>query len=278
MERNFLPGTQIEIINENIVRGRIKHALFDFDGTFSLMREGWEKIMAPVMIESICGDTEPTQAIIDEVNRVIDETTGIQTIFQMERLVEIVRAHGLVAEDKILDAPGYKAIYNERLMLPVRDRIARVQSGALSLDDVLVHGSLDFVRVLKESGIQLYVFSGTDRDDVRNEAAVVGAAPFFNEIWGALPSKEEYSKEKVIREIMAAHDLHGPEVMAVGDGPVELKNIKSAGGIAVGVASDEVKGEGWNDHKRNRLLNAGADILVPDFLEYQKLADYLLKA
>lgn len=273
--QNFLPGTEIEVINE-IERGRLKHALFDFDGTISLMREGWQDIMAPVMIEMICGDTTPTQAIIDEVHRVIDETTGIQTIFQMEKLVEMVRAHGLVSEDKILDAPGYKQIYNDRLMVPVNERIARLESGELKLEQATVRGSLDFVRLLRDSGVTLYVFSGTDRDDVRNECAKVGAAPFFNEIWGAIPSVEEYSKEKVLKEIIASHDLHGTEVMTVGDGPVEIRNGKENGCITLGVCSDEKKGTGWDMSKRERLIRAGADLLIADFGESEKLLNYLL--
>jgi hypothetical protein len=63
--------------------------------------------------------------------------------------------------------------------------------------------------------------------------------------------------------------------MAVGDGPVELRNVKDQGGIAVGVASDEKRGHGWDEHKRLRLLRAGADILVPDFAEAAKLTRYL---
>ncbi|HPO31061.1 MAG TPA: hypothetical protein PKX28_07460, partial [Candidatus Hydrogenedentes bacterium] len=60
MERNFLPGTEIEIINSNVSLGQIRHALFDFDGTISLLREGWQHIMGPVCVEMIAGDTEPT--------------------------------------------------------------------------------------------------------------------------------------------------------------------------------------------------------------------------
>ena len=39
MPRKVLPGMEIEIINE-VERGRIRHVLFDFDGTISLLREG----------------------------------------------------------------------------------------------------------------------------------------------------------------------------------------------------------------------------------------------
>ncbi len=275
--RNYLPGTQIEIIHE-VERGRLKHALFDFDGTISVLREGWQHIMAPVMVEMICGDTTPTPDIVDEVNRVIDETTGIQTIFQMQTLVEMIRAHGLVPEEKILDPYGYKEIYNDRLMVPVGQRIAKLESGELSVEQATLRGALDFVRMLRDTGVTLYVFSGTDREDVRNEAAKVGAAPYFDEIWGAVRSIEEYSKEKVLKEIIATHQLHGVEVMTVGDGPVEIRNGKENGCIAIGVASDEVVGHGWDERKRERLIRAGADIMIADFGEGRALLDYLLPA
>ncbi len=274
MEATYLPDTEIEIIN-NVERGKIAHVLFDFDGTISLLREGWQRIMAPVCVEMICGDAEPTDEIIDEVNVMIDETTGIQTIFQMERLQEMVRAHGLVPRDAVLSPAEYKKIYNDRLMEPVRARIAQLDSDEKTIDDFTVRGVLHFLELISRQGVSMYVFSGTDRDDVRNEAARLGVAPYFEEIWGALPSVEDYSKEKIIREIIAEHHLEGPQVLAIGDGPVELRNVKEAGGIALGVASDEVHGSGWDASKRQRLLRAGADILVPDFTEADALINYL---
>jgi len=269
-----VPGTNIEVLHET-QRGKIKHALFDFDGTVSLLREGWQGIMAPVMIEMICGDTEPTPDIIEEVNRVIDETTGIQTIFQMQKLVEMVRGHGLVPEDQILDAYGYKDIYNDRLMVPVNERLARLETGDLTVEQATLRGALDFLQMLHDRNVTLYVFSGTDQHDVRNEAGKVGAARFFDEIWGAVRSVEEYSKEKVLRELIAKHDLHGAEVMVVGDGPVEIRNGKEHGCITIGVCSDEVNGHGWSDEKRVRLSKAGADMLIPDFSQAEALMSYL---
>jgi phosphoglycolate phosphatase-like HAD superfamily hydrolase len=275
MSRKYLPGTQIEIINE-VERGRIKYGLFDFDGTISILREGWQDIMHPVCVEMICGDTPPTPEIEAEVREMIDETTGIQTILQMERLVEMVREKGLVPESEIQDAQGYKKVYLDRLMVPVRARLARLASGELTREAAMVKGAEDFLNLLSaRDGIEMYVFSGTDRDDVRNEANKLGVDHYFLEIWGALRTFAEYSKEKIINDLVARHNLHGPEVLAVGDGPVELRNVKAVGGIALGIASDEKRGFGLDEEKRTRLIRAGADIIVPDFSEAQALADYL---
>jgi phosphoglycolate phosphatase-like HAD superfamily hydrolase len=274
MSQQFLPGTQIEVVRPADL-GRIRFALFDFDGTVSLLREGWQGIMAPVCVEMIAGDGAPTPEIEQAVRVMIDETTGIQTIFQMERLAEMVREFGRVPEDHILAPAAYKQIYLDRLMVPVRARLERLASGALSREDACVRGVHRFLELVRARVDGMYVFSGTDQDDVRNECARVGAAGFFDEIWGALPSVEEYSKEKVIRDLIARHDLHGTEVLAVGDGPVELRNVKDAGGIALGVCSDEARGHGWDLEKRDRLIRAGADLLVPDFAEAEALVAHL---
>lgn len=278
MSRKYLPGTQIEIINE-FERGKIKYGLFDFDGTISILREGWQDIMHPVCVEMICGDTAPTPEIETEVRTMIDDTTGIQTILQMERLVEMVREKGLVPESAILDAQGYKKIYLDRLMVPVRERLTRLGCGELAREQAMVKGAQNFLNLLsKKEGIELYVFSGTDRDDVRNEANKLGVDRFFIEIWGALRTFQEYSKEKIIKDLVEKHQLHGPEVIAVGDGPVELRNVKAVGGIALGVASDEKRGFGLDEEKRTRLIKAGADLIIPDFGEARALANYLFPA
>jgi phosphoglycolate phosphatase-like HAD superfamily hydrolase len=275
MTQHFLPNTQIELVRP-IERGRLKHAILDFDGTVSLLREGWQKVMAPVMMEAICGSAPVTPEIEKKVWDTIEETTGINTILQMEHLVEMVRAHGFVSEGEVLDAYGYKAIYNERLMKNVNERITRFSKGELPLVDVIVRGSLDFVKALHDRGLTLYLASGTDHDDVTNEAGLVGAAQYFKGgIYGALRTFAESNKDKVIKEIIAKNDLHGSEVIVCGDGPVEIQNAKSNGCIALGIASDEVRGFGWDMHKRNKLVGCGADLMVPDFTEWETLIDYL---
>jgi hypothetical protein len=65
-------------------RSAVKAVIFDFDGTISTLRQGWEEIMEPLMVEMIAGEEVPNQKLVDEVREYIDESTGIQTIFQMQ--------------------------------------------------------------------------------------------------------------------------------------------------------------------------------------------------
>ncbi|MDR3173994.1 MAG: hypothetical protein LBU19_07080, partial [Treponema sp.] len=37
----------IEVVRREVPRGRFRFAIFDFDGTISLIREGWQQIMIP---------------------------------------------------------------------------------------------------------------------------------------------------------------------------------------------------------------------------------------
>ncbi|MFO7974669.1 MAG: HAD hydrolase-like protein [Candidatus Hydrogenedentota bacterium] len=276
MQGTKLPGTEINIIRE-VDRGRFKHILFDFDGTVSLLREGWQLVMGPMMVEMIAGEgsAEALPEIESEVREYIEDSTGIQTILQMERLVEMVKSHGNVPEENILDAQGYKQIYNDRLMERVNQRIRELENGSLTPEDVTLRGAFDFLQRVSQKDVILYIFSGTDREDVRNEARLVGVAPYFQEIWGALREYKDYNKEMVLREIIAKNDLHGSEVLIIGDGPVEIRNAKDNDCVAIGVASDEIRGHGWNMDKYPRLVKAGADIMIPDFSDGPALIDYL---
>ena len=70
--------------------------------------------------------------------------------------------------------------------------------------------------------------------------------------------------------------MPGAQLLGFGDGYVEIQNIKTIGGVAVAVASDEVQRSGKPDAwKRDRLIGAGADVVIPDYKDYQPLLDYL---
>lgn len=274
----ILPGTEIKILNNRIETGKIKHVIFDFDGTISLLREGWESIMESMMIACICGDHRPTLEIIQHVREYIDETTGIQTIIQMQGLVQMVKRYRLVPSDKILDQWGYKRLYNERLLKRVRKRIQKIETKKNGIAKFTLTGAMDFCKRLFQRRLVMYLASGTDLEDVQNEAKLLQVDHYFKGgIYGAVGSIEVYSKALVIKNILKTHDLCGSELIVFGDGPVEIQNAKSNGAIAVGIASYEVNRKGWNQKKIKRLVNAGCDILIPDFSDGDRLIRYLFE-
>ena len=76
----------------------------------------------------------------------------------------------------------------------------------------------------------------------------------------------------VLEKIMSENNLAGPELIVLGDGPVEIRECRKRDGIAIGVASDEIRRHGLNMEKRTRLIKAGAHIIVPDFSQLDKLS------
>src|SRR5205085_6733359 len=47
------PPDGIEVVRPDLPRGRFRAALFDFDGTLSLLREGWPAVMTRLMLEEL---------------------------------------------------------------------------------------------------------------------------------------------------------------------------------------------------------------------------------
>lgn len=274
----YLDDTEIELCWESMPQARIKHAVFDHDGTVSTLRQGWEQVMAPVLIRAILGDKYKTadETLYHKVrNRVldyIDQSTGIQTIVQMEALVEMVKEFGLVPGDKIRDKFGYKEIYNDALMELVNKRIEKFKRGELDINDYTIKGVLQFLEALRNKGIKLYLASGTDCDDVVAESKALGYSELFDGgIYGSVGDIAKYSKKMVIEKIMTENNLQGPELVVLGDGPVEIRECRKREGIAVGIATDEIRRHGLNPEKRTRLVKAGAHIIVPDFSQQDKL-------
>jgi rfaE bifunctional protein kinase chain/domain len=279
----YHPGTEIEIINRWKDRLVIRHAIFDHDGTISTLREGWEKIMAPMMTRCILGEMydEVSEQVFNKVRshvgEFIDKTTGIQTLIQMKGLVNMVRDFGFIPDDRILNEFEYKKIYNRELLEMVNFRISKLKNGELSIDDLTIKNAVPFLGILKDAGIKLYLVSGTDVDDVRNEARILGYDRLFDGgIHGAVGDITKESKKEVLDGIL--NSLGNEEINSIatfGDGPVEIRETTKRGGSTIGVASDEVKRFGLNERKRSRLIKAGADIIVPDFSQLSSLLSLL---
>ncbi|MDD5705725.1 MAG: PfkB family carbohydrate kinase [Kiritimatiellae bacterium] len=277
-QARHVAGSEIEIVTALPAGPRPTHAIFDHDGTISTLRQGWEAVMEPMMVRAILG---PRYADADEalyhkaVHRArdfIDKTTGIQTLTQMEGLVEMVREFACVPAAEILDAAGYKRIYLDALMERVRQRTGKLSAGELSVEDLTVKGAAAFLRRLCAQGVRLYMASGTDRDDVIREAEALGYAGLFEgRIYGAEAGVRTEAKKRVLERILKDVGAAGGALVTFGDGPVEIRETHKAGGYTVGVASDEVRRFGLDPGKRARLVRAGADLLVPDFSQGSRL-------
>jgi phosphoglycolate phosphatase-like HAD superfamily hydrolase len=274
----FLPENDwLRILNPEVMAnlGSVRHALFDFDGTLSVLRQGWEPVMEAVMLEAICAGKTPSQELISEVRDYIDRSTGILTISQMKWLADKVRSVGI--EKNPLSAADYKKWYLKELMVSVSVRLEALEKGAISPETYLLKGSHEFVRGLAEKGITLYIASGSDHLDVVREANALGLSQYFRGgIYGALDASETNGKEKVIQRILDDHHLAGKNLLVMGDGPVEIIEGRQRGAISLGVASDEVVHYGWNEHKIKRLTRAGADLIIPDFAHYPELIGILV--
>jgi phosphoglycolate phosphatase len=259
-------------------RPGITHVLFDFDGTLSLVRQGWPEIMVPMFVEMLPvlpGETDDDRhrLCFEDIMRL----NGKQTIYQMIQFAERVKERGGQAREPI----WYKNEYLRRLDERIRDRLEGLRNGSIQPDDLLVHASRPLLENLQRRGLALYLASGTDEPFVKREADLLDIAKYFGpHIYGAKDDYRAFSKKMVIDRILQENRISGEQLLAFGDGYVEIQNTKESGGLAVAVASDEAhNGSGQMDAwKRTRLLGVGADVVIPDFRDGEALLEIILQA
>jgi phosphoglycolate phosphatase-like HAD superfamily hydrolase len=270
------PWKSVELAAPLAPRPEIAHVLFDFDGTLSLIRQGWPEVMVPMFVEMLPplpGEppAEVEQLVLEDIMRL----NGKQTIYQMIRLTERIRERGGEPAEPL----WYKHEYLRRLERHIGARTEGLGSGAIAPDVMLVHGARALLEHLTRMGLPLYLASGTDEAAVKREAKLLDIDRYFDShIHGALDDYKRFSKKIVIETILAKNGITGRRLLSFGDGYVEIENTKEAGGLAVAVASDEANnGSGRVDPwKRRRLLGVGADAVIPDFRDAIPLVDYLL--
>ncbi len=254
----------IEILHSDFPRGHFRSALFDFDGTLSLIREGWPQVMIPMMVDVLrqAGAREPTPDLAAQVEEFVMRLNGKQTIYQMIQLADEVRQRGGTP----LEPLAYKHRYHDLLMERIHSRLDALAAGHTGPADWTVPGSHAFLQALRERGLALYLASGTDLAFVRREVELLGLAPYFEgHIYGALDDYRQFSKKMIVDRIIGENGLHGAELIGFGDGFVEVEEVKRVGGVAVAVASDEVHRRGVDPWKRDRLVRAGADLVIGDY-------------
>ena len=260
----------IEEIRPGVTAARARVALFDFDGTISLIRSGWVNVMVPMMVEILdalkTGETESeiTTVVEDFVGRL----TGKQTIYQMIELAEQVNKRG----GKALEPLEYKKIYLARLWEKIKDRVSDLRNGHCHPERYRVPGACELLDALKERGLKMYLASGTDEAYMKEEARLLGVVHYFDGgVFGALDDYRSFSKAILIQRIIDSAEARGEELIGFGDGYVEIENVKQVGGVAVGVASDEPECRKIDEWKRRRLIVVGADFIIPNYLCHKQL-------
>jgi phosphoglycolate phosphatase len=266
-----------ELLNPAVRRGPFRVVLFDFDGTLSLIREGWPRVMVGMMVERLKAAglaREPEPALWVHLDRIVMALNGAPTARQMEAFAEDVRRRGGAPADP----REYLRDYLDRLLAGVRERWKLLETGADRPEDWVVPGAHAVLENLRGRGVPLHVASGTDHADVEREARLLKVDAFFPAgINAPRDNDPAFTKETVIARVLAELGVRGDELLAFGDGVVETAAVKRAGGVAVGVAScEQGAGPGLvNAEKRARLAAAGADLIVPDYSRQSELVAWL---
>lgn len=257
-------------------RPGLSHVVFDFDGTLSLIRQGWPEVMVPMFVEMLPlrdGESEKdiTKLAYDDIMRL----NGKQTIYQMIQLAERITERGGTPREPL----WYKHEYLRRLGLRITDRTNGLREQRLKAEELMVHAARPLMEHLRKRGLKCYLASGTDEYAVKDEANLLDVTQYFGQhIYGALDDYKQFSKKMIIDRILRENEIDGTKLMAFGDGYVEIENTKEVGGLAVAVASDEANNGSGNvdEWKRKRLLGVGADIVIPDYRDMIPLVDYIL--
>ncbi|MCH2201175.1 MAG: HAD family hydrolase [Fuerstiella sp.] len=271
----FITTSTIEIIDGFTPSGSLQHVLFDFDGTLSLVREGWTEVMVPMMVEYLIEtDTDETPEHLSGIcSEFVMQLTGKQTIYQMMRLAAEIKKRG----GKPLEPPAYKHEYHTRLMQRIESRREQLRSGQTAPIKMVVPGSFELLNQLRDHNVQMYLASGTDEQYVREEVELLKLGEYFGpHIYGAQEDYRSFSKAQVIQRILKENCVDGTTLLGFGDGYVEIQNVRDVGGTAVAVASDETERSGRPDAwKRERLIAAGAHAVVPDYQDASRLVEWL---
>jgi phosphoglycolate phosphatase-like HAD superfamily hydrolase len=241
-------------------------AIFDFDGTLSLIRSGWMPLMVAQFMEELIplAKSQSEKALRTEVENVIFDLTGKETIFQMKALCEAVRRRGGEPQS----ADEYKQIFLKNLLQLVQTRLGDLRNGLASADQYLVPGARTLLDSLIEKGMTLYLASGTDHENVLEEAEALNIARYFGDrIYGARTDGQGYTKAALVRYLLEDARYKPAELVAFGDGVVEIKEVSKVAGMTVGLATDEPECSKVEPGKRAHLIAAGANIIVPNYLD-----------
>ncbi|MCI0704421.1 MAG: HAD family hydrolase, partial [Planctomycetia bacterium] len=240
-------------------------ALFDFDGTLSLIREGWPRVMVDLMLDRLREQSliaEPESACAAHVEAFVMALNGHPTIRQMERFAQEV----VTREGKPDEPAAYLQQYLDRLMSVVSGRWESLESRRAKPEEWVVPNAHGILRGMQSRGVPLFVASGTDFEHVSREVELLELGEFVSgRVYAPKANDGAFRKRDVIELAIKELAINGEELIGFGDGVVETQEVKGVGGVAVGVASSEAGVRGVKASKRETLIAAGADLIIPDY-------------
>jgi phosphoglycolate phosphatase-like HAD superfamily hydrolase len=231
-------------------------------------------IMLPMMLEILSAlRTGESQ---DDLRRAVEpfiwRLTGKDTLYQMIAFADQVTLRGGTP----LDPREYKQQFLKRLFAVSGLRIQQLRDHTSAPDQYLVPGARAMLEDLRARGLRLYLASGTDDAHLKEEAALLDVARYFDGgIYGALPDPDAFSKRILMEHILQLPGMRAHHLIGFGDGPVEIEELKRAGGVAVGLATDELLCRDTSPWKRRSLIDVGADYIIPNYLCRQVLLPML---
>lgn len=271
-EKTKSSGTNIEIIRPFDGRN-LTTVLFDFDGTLSRERDGWVNLMVATNSAALA-QAVPGISVSEAVEWVIndiEQTIGIPTYQQMKRLADEISKRG----GSTLSPQRYKDIYNEALTAMVKTNHQKLKEGGVKIEDLRMPGAIELVTELEKifGKNAMFLASGTDIQPVRESVKILGYEKYFEDriiASGSNGNNNDCPKQLIIEKLIAERNLQPGQLLTFGDGVPEIEYTNQSGGICAGVLSPdqshyEFRGHFSVEKKKERLIRAGASLLVPDF-------------
>jgi phosphoglycolate phosphatase len=267
----------IEVIR---LRGqqRPRAVLFDYDGTLSLVRSGWRQYAIDFIAATLAALSPEASASALEALAIthVDAHTGHPSVELMAWLgSEVARRGG---------QPETPETYVQRAYAPLRTivegRLQAARDSQLPADALLVPGARRLLDLLQAQDLALWLVSGSQHSFLLRETELLGIAHYFGDhIYGPLPGGPRFTKRAVIAQLLAETGIEGAELVTFGDGAVETLEAHAVGALVVGVAYDEDKADGSRDErKRAELIRDGADLIIPDYRDADRLVAALFSA
>lgn len=263
-----------EVINAHLQPRLIRAAMIDFDGTLSLLREGWDQVMIPMMtavLQPLPGTKETPEQLTKLVTDWVLKLNGQPTIKQMEALVDEV----VIRKGVPCSAGEYKQRYLDLLMDTVEERKKQIVQEKKA-DNWVVPGAYQLLAELHRRHIPMLLASGTDLTALCTEADILKVAGYFDQgIQGPESDASSFTKAQACDQMLDRLKIPGNGLLNVGDGYVETKLTKDRHGIAIGVAFDHDHPGQYNPWRRDQLCHAGADVILPDLQQSKLFLDWL---